>query len=79
MSNDQARILKKTKKTVSFIAKLLLGLLFISPLLVGLLFSFVPNEKLFGLPKLQTVLDNLTLENYRWMFKNGLLSAFSKK
>ena len=68
MSNDQARILKKTKKTVSFIAKLLLGLLFISPLLVGLLFSFVPNEKLNGRPPtLGEVFENFTFENYNYV------------
>ena len=52
------------------VIKTIIGIIFISPVLMALVFSFVPNEKLFGLPKLRTVLDNLTLENYRWMFKN---------
>lgn len=50
--------------------KTIIGIIFISPVLMALVFSFVPNEKLYGLPSLRTVLDNLTLDNYRWMFKN---------
>ena len=52
---------------LGFIAKLILGLLFISPLLVGLVFSFVPSRLLNNLPDLETVLGNLTLENYKWI------------
>ena len=58
------------KDRTELVIKTIIGIIFISPVLMALVFSFVPNEKLFGLPKLQTVLDNLTLENYRWMFKN---------
>lgn len=72
MSNKQARILKKSKNTLSYVFKLMLGLLFISPLLIGFLFSFVPNEKLNGTaPTLKQVFENLTLENY-----NYVLNAF---
>ena len=71
LTNDQARILKKTKRTLSYLAKLLLGLLFISPLLIGFAFSFVPNEKLAGSPPtLAQVLENLTLENYNYVEQN---------
>lgn len=52
---------------IGFIVKLILGLLFISPLLIGFVFSFVPSRLLNNLPDLETVLGNLTLENYQWI------------
>lgn len=59
---------KRTLPKIWIALKILLGLLFISPVLVGFVFSFVPNEKLYSVPSLQTILSNLTLENYAWAF-----------
>ena len=67
LNNDQARILKKTKRVLSYSAKLALGLLFISPLLIGFVFSFLPNSLLNGFPTIEQILNNLTLENYRYV------------
>ncbi len=67
LNNNQARILKKTKRVLSYSAKLALGLLFISPLLVGFVFSFLPNKLLNGFPTIHQILTNLTLENYRYV------------
>ncbi len=58
---------RKWKERAGFWLKFLLGLFFISPLLIGFVFSFVPSEYLNNLPALQTILDNLTLDNYRFI------------
>ena len=39
----------------------------ISPLLIGFVFSFVPNKYLENVPTLERVVNNLTLENYKFV------------
>ena len=65
--NRKGHMKKKFGPAVSYIIKLLIGLLMISPLLIGFVFSFVPNEYLLNVPTLQTVLDNLTFDNYKFV------------
>ena len=61
---------RQRKDRIEVSIKTVIGIIFITPVLMALVFSFVPNEKLYGLPTVRTILDNLTLENYRWMFRN---------
>ena len=60
--------LKKQRIGVAW--KTLLGICFIFPVLIAFFFSFLPNDKLLGLPTLQTFFDHFTFENYQWVFKN---------
>lgn len=52
------------------VLKTLLGICFIFPVLLAFFFSFLPNNKLLGLPTLQTFFDYFTFENYKWVFQN---------
>lgn len=67
-SNTYYQFKKKMMPKIWFALKVLLGLIFISPVLVGLLFSFVPNDDLYSVPTLSTIINNFTLENYEWVF-----------
>lgn len=69
-SNHHKISAREKKDRLEVMIKTLIGIIFISPILMALVFSFVPNDKLYGLPALRTILDNLTLENYRWMMAN---------
>lgn len=60
----------RKREYFNFIIRLLIGICFISPLIIGCLFSFVPNEYLDGLPSFNNILNNLTFENYQWIFRN---------
>lgn len=48
----------------------MLGICFIFPVLIAFFFSFLPNNKLLGLPTLQTFFEYFTFENYQWVFQN---------
>lgn len=61
---------RKMMRTMGFVFRLLLGLLFLSPIVIALIFSFVPNELLVTMPTFQDVFSNFTLENYQWIFGN---------
>ena len=50
--------------------KTVLGICFIFPVLIAFFFSFLPNNKVLGLPTLQTFFEFFTFENYVWVFKN---------
>ena len=50
--------------------KTLLGICFMLPVLIAFFFSFLPNDKVLGLPTLQTFFEFFTFENYQWVFKN---------
>ena len=60
--------MRKQRRCV--VLKTMLGICFMFPVLIAFLFSFLPNNKLLGLPTLQTFFDYFTFENYRWVFKN---------
>lgn len=57
------------KRNTSDILKLILAIVFISPLFICIVFSFVPDEKLYAVPTIQTVVNNLTFKNYNKVFE----------
>ena len=61
---------KRRRETISVSLKTMLGIIFIFPVLIALVFSFVPNDKLYGLPSVATVIEFFTFENYEWIFAN---------
>ncbi len=63
----KAHYKKKASGVISYIIKLAIGLLMISPLLIGFVFSFVPNKYLENVPTLERVMNNLTIENYKFV------------
>ncbi len=50
--------------------KTMLGICFIFPVLIAFFFSFLPNNKVLGLPTVQTFFEFFTFENYQWVFQN---------
>ena len=58
------------KERISVAWKTVLGICFIFPVLIAFFFSFLPNNKVLGLPTLQTFFEFFTFENYEWVFKN---------
>jgi len=65
----RAKSMKKRERAGVWI-KLLIGVCFITPVLIALVFSFAPNEKLYGVPTIGTLIESFTFENYRWVFYN---------
>ena len=61
---------KRRREVISVSWKTMLGIVFIFPVLLALVFSFVPNDKLYGLPSVSTIIEFFTFENYQWIFKN---------
>lgn len=62
---------KVWRSRAGFSVRLFLGIFFVSPVLVALILSFAPNELLDNLAVgFKTILSNLTLENYIWVFEN---------
>lgn len=61
---------KRRREVISVSWKTMLGIVFIFPVLMALVFSFVPNDKLYGLPSVATIIEFFTFENYQWIFKN---------
>lgn len=60
----------KRIKKLSYIAKVIVGLLMISIMIVGLVFSFVPDDQLYKVPSISRIIKYSTLENYRWVWHN---------
>ena len=59
------------RKRMSIVMKLVLGVFFIVPVLIALVFSFVPDELLLGgMPTIKEIVNNITLDNYSWIFTN---------
>jgi ABC-type spermidine/putrescine transport system permease subunit II len=50
--------------------KTVLGIFFMLPVLIAFFFSFLPNNKVLGLPTLETFFEFFTFENYKWVFAN---------
>lgn len=61
---------KRRREVISVSWKTMLGIVFIFPVLLALVSSFVPNDKLYGLPSVSTIIEFFTFENYQWIFKN---------
>lgn len=61
----------KRRKRMGMWLRLLLGVVFITPVLLALVLSFVPDSLLdTGLPTMHEIVNNLTLDNYKWLFSN---------
>ena len=73
---ERAHREKIFRSRAGFSLRLFLGVFFVSPLVIALLFSFVPNELLDQTPNLKLYLQNLTFENYDWVFKNVPILRF---
>jgi len=60
---------RKTKENLGMIFRIFIGVLYITPLILSVIYSFHPDENFM---KLGTKLfpDNMTLDNYRYVFKN---------
>ena len=67
-----------TKVKIGVAIKIIIGLMFISPIFIGLIFSFVPDEELYALPTVRTVIDNLTIKNYIKVFKTLPIFSYIK-
>ena len=73
-----SKLSHKTKERISVAIKIILGLIFISPIFIGLVFSFVPDEELYALPTVRTVIDNLTFKNYVKVFRTLPILSYIK-
>ena len=73
-----SKLSHKTKERISVAIKIILGLMFISPIFIGLIFSFVPDEELYALPTVRTVIDNLTFKNYVKVFRTLPILSYIK-
>ena len=58
------------KQRVGVAWKTVLGIFFMLPVLIAFFFSFLPNDKVLGLPALETFFEFFTFENYKWVFAN---------
>ena len=58
------------KQRVGVAWKTVLGIFFMLPVLIAFFFSFLPNDKVLGLPTLETFFEFFTFENYKWVFAN---------
>lgn len=68
LSKRLARTQRTARAKVA--VKTLLGVCFTFPVLIAFLFSFMPNDKLLGMPPLSDFFRYFTIENYQWIFKN---------
>ena len=75
---SKVTIKHSTKIKIGVAIKIIIGLMFISPIFIGLIFSFVPDEELYALPTVRTVVDNLTLRNYAKVFKTLPIFSYIK-
>jgi sn-glycerol 3-phosphate transport system permease protein len=65
---DVSARLRKQRFGVAW--KTVLGIFFMLPVLIAFFFSFLPNNKVLGLPTLETFFEFFTFENYKWVFAN---------
>ena len=68
MRKDVSARLRKQRFGVAW--KTVLGIFFMLPVLIAFFFSFLPNNKVLGLPTLETFFEFFTFENYKWVFAN---------
>ena len=68
MRKDVSARMRKQRFGVAW--KTVLGIFFMLPVLIAFFFSFLPNNKVLGLPALETFFEFFTFENYQWVFKN---------
>ena len=68
MRKEASARLRKQRFGVAW--KTVLGIFFMLPVLIAFFFSFLPNNKVLGLPALETFFEFFTFENYQWVFAN---------
>ena len=68
MRKDVSARMRKQRFGVAW--KTVLGIFFMLPVLIAFFFSFLPNDKVLGLPALETFFEFFTFENYKWVFAN---------
>ena len=68
MRKDVSARMRKQRFGVAW--KTVLGIFFMLPVLIAFFFSFLPNNKVLGLPTLETFFEFFTFENYQWVFAN---------
>lgn len=76
--NKSIGLKRKTIEATAFLVKLLLGIIFISPILIGLVFSFVPDDELYALPTIATIVENFSLINYFKVFQTLPIVSYIK-
>lgn len=67
----------KSKKIISDLMKVLLGIIIIFPLIIGVLVGFMPKGDVNVIP-FQITLENASLDNYIYAFKNMNLLVYFK-
>ena len=75
---SRKRLSHKNRERLGVVIKILIGLLFISPVFICFIFSFVPDEELYGLPTVGTIVNNLTINNYLKVFKTLPIFSYIK-
>ena len=66
--SKQISLSNHARRTIEFILKLLVGIIFIMPILIGIVYSFTPSKILYKLPTAQEYFSMLTFENYVWVW-----------
>ena len=67
----------KTKASLAFVFKTLLGIAYVTPIILAVLFSFQPNEEI-GMTPLKLISENPTLEHYKYVLENIPVLAYLK-
>ncbi len=68
MSKHEMIVSKKAKRTLAFIIRLLVGIVFVMPVLIGVIFSFTPSKILYKLPTLSEYFSTLSFDNFVWVW-----------
>ena len=68
---------KKMRSNLGMMFKILVGLIYILPIIVAFVYSFHPNSD-FAKTGVKLFSDNLTLENYRYVFENVQILSYFK-
>lgn len=78
MSKQRKKLTHRQKERLAVGIKIFLGILFMSPIFIGLVFSFVPDDELYELPTIQTIIDNFTFYNYAKVLRTLPILAYIK-
>ena len=72
-----AKAIYQTKERLSFIFKLLVGLVIVFPLFYGLCLSFLGLDEIFSNPPV-LLSDNMSFENYTYVFSRVPMMTYFK-
>ncbi|MBO4388946.1 MAG: carbohydrate ABC transporter permease [Spirochaetales bacterium] len=78
MSKQRKKLTHRQKERLAVGIKIFLGILFMSPIFIGLVFSFVPDDELYELPTIQTIIDNFTFYNYAKVLRTLPILSYIK-